>query len=298
MLGAWAASARIDEAQRRANGVEVTLAAEVAAERQRDLALADLERAEARIEQLEERLSRIEAERDVARERADTYRDDLRAIRGELRDAEAALDAVVVPAPVSTEPAPAALPDGAVRVVDGDTLFIGDVEIRVGLVNTPERGEGCADEATAFARDFLGGRASYHGYATDTHGRTVAEVFAGDGSSLNVAIAASALSDDRYVAEFAHENPDLARRVRAAYVPPKAGCFDAPAPPPPAAPDAGCHWAYVTCIPVKGDGSGNGSANDLDCGDIRKRVQLKRIGDDPYRLDGSDNDGWGCESYG
>lgn len=62
----------------------------------------------------------------------------------------------------------------------------------------------------------------------------------------------------------------------------------APAPaPPPAAQPAGCHSAYVTCVAVKGDWSGRGDANDLDCPTIDKRVQLKAIGD-----------GWGCQSYG
>jgi hypothetical protein len=58
-----------------------------------------------------------------------------------------------------------------------------------------------------------------------------------------------------------------------------------------------CHPAYVTCVPVKGDGSGSGAANDLDCPEIGKAVQLRQVGVDPYRLD-SDGDGTGCDSYG
>lgn len=184
-------------------------------------------------------------------------------------------------------------------VIDGDTIDVGGVRIRVGLVNTPEKGEGCFDEATRFTSSFVSGGVTYDAYATDSYGRTVAEVFDDQGRSLNVAIAGSKLSDDRYYDQFAHENPDLARRVRAAYVAPRSDCFSGSTTT--AAPQnasSSCHPDYVTCIPIKGDGSGSPTSNDLDCGDIRKKVQLRKIGVDPYRLDGSDNDGWGCESYG
>lgn len=47
-----------------------------------------------------------------------------------------------------------------------------------------------------------------------------------------------------------------------------------------------CHPSYTGCVP--------NVSYDLDCKDIRRRVQV--IGPDVYRLDG-DNDGWGCESW-
>ncbi len=51
-----------------------------------------------------------------------------------------------------------------------------------------------------------------------------------------------------------------------------------------------CHPNYTPCIPFfPGDA--------LNCGDIRIQVRIVG-GADPYRLDGNDNDGWGCESYG
>ncbi len=59
-----------------------------------------------------------------------------------------------------------------------------------------------------------------------------------------------------------------------------------PPTPPPAKPAPDCNPNYTPCIP--------NSSYDLDCGDIRTRVQV--IGSDPYRLDG-DGDGIGCESY-
>ena len=49
-----------------------------------------------------------------------------------------------------------------------------------------------------------------------------------------------------------------------------------------------CHPAYVECLPVVGD---------LDCPEIGHLVHLRSIGTDPYRLDGSDDDGLGCEAY-
>ena len=134
-----------------------------------------------------------------------------------------------------------------------------------------------------------------------------------DGTNLNVHLARLGFVDDRHLAEFRHENPALGRELDAAFDEAKAdraglwgACRQAPpqgiaaAPPPPPvkkqAPAGGaCHPDYVTCIPVKGDGSGRGQANDLDCGDLDGRVQLRRAGTDPYRLDGSDDDGYGCE---
>ena len=58
-----------------------------------------------------------------------------------------------------------------------------------------------------------------------------------------------------------------------------------PDPEPPA--NADCHPSYDPCVPNAG--------HDLDCGDIGFQVAV--IGPDEYRLDGSDNDGRGCESY-
>lgn len=51
--------------------------------------------------------------------------------------------------------------------------------------------------------------------------------------------------------------------------------------------DSNCHPSYTPCVP---DGP------DLDCKDIRKLVIV--TGPDEFRLDGDDNDGRGCESYG
>ena len=51
-----------------------------------------------------------------------------------------------------------------------------------------------------------------------------------------------------------------------------------------------CHPNYEPCIP-------NFPGDALNCGDVR--IQVRVIGGrDPYNLDGNDDDGLGCESYG
>jgi hypothetical protein len=57
---------------------------------------------------------------------------------------------------------------------------------------------------------------------------------------------------------------------------------------------AGCHSAYVECVPIDSDvdcagGSGNGPSY------VRGPIHVKTIGVDPYDLD-RDNNGIGCES--
>lgn len=196
---------------------------------------------------------------------------------------------------------------------DGDSFDGSDGNTyRLGLVDTPETGEECSSDATAFTRTFLSGEFVANVYATDTYGRLVAEVFDDEGRSLNVALAESGLGTDRYLSTYRDENPDLADRLDAAFA--SAGVPDcaaeaqaiapfaapvptptpepAPADPPAAepapaesaAPD--CHPAYDPCLPNVGD---------LNCGDIGQRVRVKQPGNDPYGLD-RDNDGFGCES--
>ena len=183
-------------------------------------------------------------------------------------------------------------------------------EYRLGLVNAPETNECFGSAATAKRKELVADGFTADVYATDTYGRSVAVVTLADGRNLNVWLARHGYVNDRYLADFRHENPALATQLDAAFAAAqaeKAGLWSACAPkatPQAAAPqpfvaqqhDSGCHPSYETCVPIKGDGSGNGSANDLDCGDIRELVILKQIGDDPYRLD-SNSDGKGCESY-
>jgi micrococcal nuclease len=55
----------------------------------------------------------------------------------------------------------------------------------------------------------------------------------------------------------------------------------------PADPGSGCDPNYSPCVPI--------SASDLDCADIGFSVTI--VGGDPHGFDGSDNDGYGCESF-
>jgi endonuclease YncB( thermonuclease family) len=186
-------------------------------------------------------------------------------------------------------------------------------EYRLGLVNTPEHDECFGPEATAERKQRTA--AGFHAdvYAIDGYGRSVAVVTLADGTNLNVWLARQGYADDRYLGDFRAENPVLAAQLDQAFAaaereqaglwgacsrPATDGVVQLPAEPP-AAPAqepsaAGCHPDYLTCIPVQGDGSGAGAANDLDCGQIGQPVRLRQTGVDPYRLD-REGDGVGCE---
>lgn len=180
-------------------------------------------------------------------------------------------------------------------------------EYRLGMVNTPEYDECYGSAATAKRKAMTAGGFRAAVYATDQYGRSVAVITTARGVNLNVWLARHGYADDRYLSEFRHENPGLARQLDVAFAAAKrdgAGLWSAcgatgtqgvVAPPP--ASGSGCHPDYVSpCVPIKGDGSGDGAANDLDCGDIRQKVKLRAVGVDPYRFD-NDGDGWGCDSY-
>jgi endonuclease YncB( thermonuclease family) len=178
-------------------------------------------------------------------------------------------------------------------------------EYRLGLVNTPETNECYGSVATRERKQLVANGFRARVYTHDTYGRSVSVVTLRDGTNLNVYLAQHGYANDRYLAEFRHENPALAAQLDVAFAAAKrerAGLWSAcaaraPAPQPLVQnPSSSCHPDYLTCIPIKGDGSGSGAANDLDCPDIGKWVQLRQVGVDPYRLD-ADGDGFGCDSY-
>lgn len=234
--------------------------------------------------------------------------------------ASAPSPAAVVPMPRTTAPqakprstqtttAPATVPLLVMATGgDGDSWRdTAGIEYRMGLINTPETNECGGAAATAYRKQALAAGFRAKPYATDAYGREVSVIVAANGVNLNVAMARDGIANDRYLEQFRHENPSLAAQLDVAFAeartarrgiwktcsaaPPQA----APAPQPVVGEGSSCHPDYTTCIPVVGDGSGRGAANDLDCGEIGKTVYLRQIGTDPYRLDGNDNDGIGCE---
>ena len=221
------------------------------------------------------------------------------------------------PALASPRPEPTADLLQAASGGDGDSWRdTSGREYRLGMVNAPEVGECWGDQATAARRSLVADGFRAEVYTRDRYGRGVSVVTAADGTNVNVALARRGHVDDRYLDEFRHENRSLAAALDAAFAAAKreraglwGSCSSAQpqgllapaaapspaAPPPAAAPAAGsdCHPDYATCIPIQGDGSGRGDANDLDCGQIGRPVQLRTVGVDPYRLDAND-DGIGC----
>ena len=195
---------------------------------------------------------------------------------------------------------------------DGDSWRdSGGVEYRMGLVNTPEVNECGGSTATVYRKRRLQSGFYARNYSTDTYGRRVSVIFTRSGTNLNMAMAREGIANDKYLAKFRHENTQLARELDAAFAQAKAnragvwgkcssgGTTTASGESSTralAAAGGRCHPDYRTCIPIKGDGSGHGTANDLDCGDIGKVVYLRSVGRDPYRLD-ADEDGLGCASY-
>jgi len=209
--------------------------------------------------------------------------------------------------PVRTEPNPLLQPASG---GDGDSWRdTRGREYRLGLVNTPETSDCFGAAATAKRKQLT--RAGFRAqvYATDTHGRSVAVITTATGINLNVYLARHGYADDRYLEQFRSENSRLAATLDRAFADAKseriglwgacasgsgAHAFAAAASAAPQQATGSCHPDYITCIPVRGDGSGAGEANDLDCGDINRAVQLRQVGVDPYRLD-RDGDGIGCE---
>lgn len=184
-------------------------------------------------------------------------------------------------------------------------------EYRLGMVNAPERGECFGAEATAERRRLVADGFRAEVYTDDRYGRGVSVVTTANGRNLNVLLARTGFVDDRYLEQFRAQRPELAAQLDAAFAAAqteRAGLWGACSGAVPgatrsaaAAPSAppvgpGCQPAYDPCVALTGDGSGDGDANDLDCPQIGRRVQVREPGSDPYRLD-VDGNGLGCEPY-
>jgi endonuclease YncB( thermonuclease family) len=90
-------------------------------------------------------------------------------------------------------------------------------EYRLGLVNTPELDECYGQTASAERKRLVrkGFRAQV--YSHDSYGRSVSVVYLADGTNLNVFLARHGYANDRYLAEFRHENPPLAAQLDGAF---------------------------------------------------------------------------------
>ncbi len=90
-------------------------------------------------------------------------------------------------------------------------------EYRLGLVNAPEIDECFGSEATAARKRLVAGGFRARVYTTDGYGRSVAVVYAADSTNVNVWLARNGYANDRYLAQFRHENPSLATQLDAAF---------------------------------------------------------------------------------
>jgi micrococcal nuclease len=218
------------------------------------------------------------------------------------------------------KPTPAPLAGTVIEVVDGDTVRVelstGIETVRIIGIDTPEvvhpsKPEGCfGAEASAFAKATLDGQAVTLELdptqdKRDRFDRLLAHVRVGDALYASEAIAGG------YGIHYVYDRPSIhASELDAAETEAReanlgiwASCegrvdlpivaepVDAPGTiddtdaDPPAGSD--CHPSYHPCVPDVG--------HDLDCGDIGFPVAI--VGPDEYRLDGSDHDERGCESF-
>ena len=187
------------------------------------------------------------------------------------------------------------------RVVDGDTIVvhIGSAAERVRLIgiDTPERGEPWAAEATARTEVLLDDGALYletDATERDRYGRLLRYVWvrdtAGEWLLVNLVLVAEGLAaaspvppDDKYAERFRAAEVGARAEGHGIWTP-----APEPEPPPtPVQPSRNCHSSYPSvCIPPP--------PPDLDCGEIPYR-RFRVVGADPHRFDG-DRDGVGCES--
>jgi micrococcal nuclease len=198
------------------------------------------------------------------------------------------------------------LPSGddaaVVRIVDGDTLVVDDDErVRLIGIDAPEvrQGECYANEASRHLEQLLppgtAVRLAYDAERHDRYGRTLAYVYRQeDGLHANLAMARDGFALQLTIPPNVAHADEMSEAVAEARAGARglwgAGCETTASTAPAAAEPAGgaCDPSYPTlCIPP--------GAPDLDCSDITERG-FPVLPPDPHRLDGSDNDGVGCES--
>jgi micrococcal nuclease len=213
------------------------------------------------------------------------------------------------------------------RIVDGDTLDLADGRrIRLVQIDTPElRGGECyAEEASVHLSDLVppGTPVRIETDASldqvDRYGRQLGYVFNGS-ENVNVTLVREGAGSvwfyggarGKYAAELDAAAAEAQAQQRGLWGAGPGTVYDpysavstvaaAAAPTPPAAPvatpaaqaagPASCDANYDgACVPPYDE------VGDVDCADVGSAVTV--VGSDPHGLDGNDNDGLGCESYG
>ncbi len=185
-----------------------------------------------------------------------------------------------------SEPDPAPRTHLVVRVIDGDTVELGNGrEVRLVGIDSPERGE-CGYQAAAdnLVRLVQGKsvRLTISDEDTDRYGRLLRYIDVG-GVDAGLAQIKAGLAISRYDSRdgygFHPREPVYIKADRGT----KQFACQKPATPLPVVQATNCMAGYTPCLRI---------APDLDCGDIGHSVIV--AGSDPYRLD-ADGDGIGCD---
>jgi micrococcal nuclease len=188
------------------------------------------------------------------------------------------------------------------RIVDGDTLVVGQKTIRLSLTNTPEKNQSGFKEAKTFTSKIcpVGSTVTVDQDDTqriDKYKRTLGKVIC-SGKVLNAELLYSGHA--KILKSYCDESEFAGERWAKKY-----GCAQlvqkkndnkqtpSAAKSPTTAPPAQTKASNNSCDPSYPDVCIPPSPPDLDCGDISHR-NFKVLPPDPHRFD-SDKDGVGCE---
>jgi endonuclease YncB( thermonuclease family) len=197
----------------------------------------------------------------------------------------------------SPEPTPSPRPEPAprersylvTRVVDGDTLELGNGEtVRLVGIDTPEVGECGYDAASVALARLVSGRQARLGRSDedrDHYGRLLRYVDVG-GTDAGLRLIRSGFAIARYDSRDGYGfHPREPRYVAADAASRNVTCpTPAPAPQPLAGGGGACAPGYSPCVPPY--------PPDVDCADVNGPISV--TGADPHGLD-ADNDGVACE---
>jgi len=185
------------------------------------------------------------------------------------------------------------------RVIDGDTIELEGVgRVRLIGVDTPERGEECFEEASAYLEQRVGGqtvRYRYQQERTDRYDRALLDIFRG-GELVNLDIAQAGWGqeltiapNDRYARRIAAAEQDARAEPRGRW----AGCVEEPQPPPEPEPEPAPSPPSQEDDDQSGGGaSGGGGVPSGTCSEIDITDFPVPPGDPRDR----DGDGIACES--